>query len=109
MTQLRVKNGDGSTNLSLTDDILSFQVKRKNFISTSKPINIPIKNVLSVTLDEKENARVIIKALVPKGKLQLELETYSFEVVDKEEAQSWIKTTELAAYKGMYFSVACRK
>ena len=109
MTQLQVKNEDGSTNLSLTDDILSFQVKRKSFISTSKPINIPIKNVLSITLDKTKDIRVIIKALVPKGKLKLKLKTYSFEVINEEAAQSWIKTTDLAAYKGMCLLVLYRK
>ena len=98
---LQVKNGDKSTNLSLTDDVLSFQAKKKNFIATSKLINIPVRNILSVTLDKTEDVRVRIKALVPKGKLKLKLKDYSFGVIDEEAAQSWIKTTDLAAYKGM--------
>src|SRR5438270_153562 len=98
MTEIEVKDGNKTTNLCFTDDILSFGVKKKNFAATSKAISIPARNILSIILDK---TNVIIKALVPKGKLNLKLKTYSFGAIDEEAAQSWIKTIDLAAYKGI--------
>ncbi|RIA85878.1 ATP-NAD kinase-like domain-containing protein [Glomus cerebriforme] len=98
--QLEVKNGDKPTNLSFTDDILSFEVEKKNFKSINKLISIHSRNILSVTLDKSNDVlRVVIEAIVPKGKLKLKLKTYSFEAIDEEAVQSWINTINLAAYK----------
>src|ERR1043165_4540394 len=100
MTEVEVKDGNKTTNLSFTDEILSFKVKKKKFTATNKVISIPARNILSITLDKTKDIRVIINALVPKGKVNLKLKTYSFEAIDEEAAQLWIKTIDLAAYKG---------
>ncbi|CAB5390185.1 hypothetical protein RhiirA5_346763 [Rhizophagus irregularis] len=93
--QLQVKNEDKTINLSFNNDILSFE-KKKNFKGTNKPISIPARNILSVTLND---SRIIINALVPKDKLKLKLKTYSFELNDESAAQTWKDTVNLAAYK----------
>lgn len=96
--QLQVKNEDKTINLSFNNDILSFEMKKKNFKGTNKPISIPARNILSVTLND---SRIIINALVPKDKLKLKLKTYSFELNDERAAQTWKDTVNLAAYKGI--------
>jgi hypothetical protein len=101
--QLQVKNEDKTMNLSFNNDILSFEMRKKNFKATNKPLGIPASNILSVTLDKTSGSRIMINALVPKGKLKLKLKTYSFKPIDEEAAQSWINAINLAAYKGMNF------
>lgn len=96
--QLRVKNEDKTINLSFNNDILSFEMKKKNFKAANKPISIPARNILSVTLND---SRITINALIPKDKLKLKLKTYSFEHNDEKAAQTWIDTVNLAAYKGI--------
>ncbi|GBB93583.1 hypothetical protein RclHR1_00220017 [Rhizophagus clarus] len=97
--QLQVKNEDKTINLSLNNDILSFEMKKKKFKAANKLISIPARNILSVALDETKGSRVMINALIPKDKLKLKLKTYSFEPNDEETAQSWINAVNLAAYK----------
>jgi hypothetical protein len=53
-----------------------------------------------VYLDKSKEARIIIKALVPQGKLTLKLDTFSFEIIDEEAATLWIKKINDAVYKG---------
>ncbi|GBB99210.1 hypothetical protein RclHR1_03450005 [Rhizophagus clarus] len=97
--QVKVKSDDNNTtSLSFSDDVLLLEQK-KNFGATNKPIKISARHILSVYLDKSKEARIIIKALSPQGKLTLKLDTFSFEVIDEEAAKIWIKTINDIIYK----------
>uniref|UniRef100_A0A1D1ZF52 Sphingoid long chain base kinase 4 n=1 Tax=Anthurium amnicola TaxID=1678845 RepID=A0A1D1ZF52_9ARAE len=98
--QVKVKSDDSNTtSLSFSDDVLLLE-QNKKFGVTNKPIKISSRYILSVYLDKSNDARIIIKALLPQGKLSLKLDTFSFEVIDEEAAKLWIKKINDAVYKG---------
>ncbi|CAG8576299.1 3970_t:CDS:2 [Funneliformis mosseae] len=76
MLSLQAKNGDNTTILSFSSDALSFESKNK------------IGGI-----------RIIVKALIPHGKLVLKLNTFSFDVLDEEIAKLWIENVNAIVYK----------
>ncbi|CAI2179598.1 6665_t:CDS:2 [Funneliformis geosporum] len=97
IVSLQVKSENKNINLSLIDDKLSFELHKKS--AKNNPTSIPVRNILYVALDKTEDISIRINVLVPKDKLTLKLKEYSFEVIDEESAQSWIKTVNSTAYK----------
>ncbi|CAB4376169.1 unnamed protein product [Rhizophagus irregularis] len=97
--QVKVKSdGNNTTSLSFSDDVLLLEQKKNSGV-TNKPIKISARYILSVYLDKSKEVRIIIKALIPQGKLILKLDTFSFEVIDEEAATLWIKAINDAVYK----------
>ncbi|RIA92869.1 ATP-NAD kinase-like domain-containing protein [Glomus cerebriforme] len=97
--QIKVKSDDNNTtSLSFSDDILALEQKKKIGV-TIKPTKISSRYILSVYLDKSKDARIIIKALIPQGKLTLKLTSFSFEAIDEEAAKLWTRAVNDAVYK----------
>ncbi|CAG8638153.1 14622_t:CDS:2 [Funneliformis mosseae] len=97
IVSLQVKNGNKNINLSLIDDKLSFELNMKS--ANNNPISIPARNILYIALDKTKDTCIRINVLVPKDKLTLKLKEFSFQVIDEESTQSWIKAVNSTAYK----------